>query len=135
VGEPGDGFRAEAPREVIPFIPRANEARETRNGFERGRNTGIPCVGGTGFHAVPTAPFEGGMGGVSRRVGTCGLSLVTSRCSPARFEWHGPGPAAACLRFPRRRAFGGTGGARFAGIPGKLPKCRLDSPSDSRRKI
>ncbi len=40
------------------------------------------------------------MGGVSRRVGTCWLSLITSRCSPARFQWHGPDPAVACLMFP-----------------------------------
>jgi hypothetical protein len=45
-----------------PFNPRANEATETRNGFVRGGNTGIPCVGGTCFHAVPNAPFEGGEG-------------------------------------------------------------------------
>ena len=42
--------------------PRANEAPATRNGFERGRNTGIPCTGGTCFHAVPNAQFEGGKG-------------------------------------------------------------------------
>ena len=75
MGEPGDGFQAEAPREVIPFIPRANEARETRNGFERGRNTGIPCVGGTGFHAVPNAQFEGGKGMESAWAGYCGKKL------------------------------------------------------------
>ena len=42
--------------------PRANEAGETRNGFERGGNTGIPCVGGTCFQAVPNIQFEGGKG-------------------------------------------------------------------------
>jgi hypothetical protein len=47
---------------VIPFNPRANEVRETRNGFARGGNTGIPCAGGTCFHAVPNAQFEGGKG-------------------------------------------------------------------------
>ena len=62
MGEPGDGFQAEAPREVIPFNPRANEVFATRNGFERGRNTATPCPGGTCFHAVPNAPFEGGKG-------------------------------------------------------------------------
>ena len=44
--------------------PRANEALATRNGFVRGSNTGIPCVGGTCFHAVPNAQFEGGKGGI-----------------------------------------------------------------------
>ena len=130
MGEPGDGFQAEAPREVIPFIPRANEASATRNGFERGRNTGIPCVGGTCFHAAQNAQFEGGMGGVSRRVGTCGLSLVTSRCSPARFEWHGPGPAASCLRFPSGWHFAAPEVQDLQGYPENCHKtgwsnCRL----------
>jgi hypothetical protein len=40
--------------------PRANEAGETRNGFVRGGNTGIPCTGGTCSYAVPNAQFEGG---------------------------------------------------------------------------
>ena len=68
MGEPGDGFQAEAPRDVIPFNPRANEVEETRNGFVRGRNTGIPCEAGTCFHAVPNALFEGGKGrGITAR--------------------------------------------------------------------
>lgn len=64
MGEPGDGFQAEAPRGVIPFNPRANEALATRNGFARGGNTGIPCVGGTGFHVATNALFERGWEGI-----------------------------------------------------------------------
>ena len=44
------------------FNPRANEALATRNGFVRGRNTGIPCAGGTCSYAIPKAQFEGGKG-------------------------------------------------------------------------
>lgn len=43
-----------------PFNPRANEATETRNGFVRGGNTGIPCAGGTCFHAATNAKSEAG---------------------------------------------------------------------------
>ena len=55
----------------------------------RGGNTGIPCPGGTCFHAVPNAQFEGGKG----------RGTISCR-PPARFQRRGPGPAAACLRFP-----------------------------------
>jgi hypothetical protein len=60
VGEPGDGFQAEAPREVIPFNPRANEVLATRNGFVRGGNTGIPCAVGTCSYEAQNTQFEAG---------------------------------------------------------------------------
>ena len=74
MGEPGDGFQAEAPREVIPFNPRANEVRETRNGFVRSGNTGIPCEGGKCFRAVPI------------RVSLSRKTLATSDLNPVKSE-------------------------------------------------
>lgn len=62
MGEPGDCFQAEAPGEVIPFIPRANEAGEMRNGFVRGGITRIPCAGGTCSYAAPKLDLKRGKG-------------------------------------------------------------------------
>ena len=126
MGETGDGFQAEAPREVIPFNPRANDVRETRNGFVRGGNTGIPCAGGTCFHAIPNAQFEGGEGRVTTARGILRVEPENFLSPASALSVARPGPCRGLSAVPGRWAFGGTGDARFAGMPGRLPQNGLE---------